>query len=247
MWILTDGNIHRYRHTETCTCEYRHTHKWTQTHGWYRHTETHKHSRGHAGAGKVDLPYCPHIGSHFSWNLRLSLPWRGRLFLCSLMAISSKRCWKGRNGTAERVSTMALWARPEEPLSDAPLQRPLRLCSSPTVPHRKSSQPRGYTHSDPGFPSGPCSRHLGPWDVLNPGPGPQIILPRERVDLTTCMHTLACGVDEDSCARAGTAGVSAYTYSTLPPTSPTVWCEGKGREQPGSNCKLCVGAYLSPK
>lgn len=152
MWILTDGNIHRYRHTETCTCEYRHTHKWTQTHGWYRHTETHKHSRGHAGAGKVDLPYCPHIGSHFSWNLRLSLPWRGRLFLCSLMAISSKRCWKGRNGTAERVSTMALWARPEEPLSDAPLQRPLRLCSSPTVPHRKSSQPRGYTHSDPWLP-----------------------------------------------------------------------------------------------
>lgn len=89
--------------------------------------------------------------------------------------------------------------------------------------------PTGNPHSQgdaptqiPGFPSGPCSRHLGPWDALNPGPGPQIILPRERVDLTTCMHTLACGVDEDSCARAGTAGVSAYTYSTLPTASPTV-------------------------
>lgn len=141
---------------------------------------------------------------------------------------------------------MALRPRQEEPLSDAPLQRPLWLCSSPTVPHRKSSQPRGCTHSDPWPPFWTMLQTPGAMDSLNPGPCPQIILPRERVDLTTCVHTLACGVDEDSCARAGTAGLSAYTYTTLPPTSPTMWCEGKGREREGQTVNYALGPTSPP-
>lgn len=163
------------RHTRSDTHKCIHTHSVTQTQ---------ERSHGHTDPSQVGLSDLPRTGSRCSPEPKRKPAlegWTFALFPNSHLFRWCQLSWrKGGKGSAQRVTSVALWPE-EEDLPCTALPRPLAFLQPRPSP--RSENPRGegtcVLRSPPAFST--TLKCLGPWNSLRPVLLPQIILLRGRV------------------------------------------------------------------